>query len=46
MKDRPSAVLAFLILAAVVVYLGIGWRDCTRAHGHYVRGLFGMECVK
>jgi len=33
----------FLIVSCVVLYRG--WRACDARGGHYVRGLFWMECI-
>lgn len=39
------AVLALVVLV-ILIALGIGGRDCDRRGGHYVRGLFWMECIQ
>ena len=35
-----------LVLMVVLALLWHGWRACAQSGGHYVRGLFWMECIR
>lgn len=35
-----------VVIIAVFVVLGLGWRNCHRRGGTYVQGLFRMECIR
>jgi hypothetical protein len=45
---RPSAsgVLLVVVVALVLLGLSLGQHACARRGGHYVRALWGMECIK
>jgi hypothetical protein len=40
--------VGIIALVAAAIYIGIfvKWRDCERAGGVLVRGLFGYECIE
>ena len=44
--DRMVSALIALLILACAVEVTLGWRACRAAHGHYVRGLFWMECLR
>jgi hypothetical protein len=43
---RALRVLLAVGIIAILVALGIGYRNCARRGGTYVRGLVWMECVR
>jgi hypothetical protein len=40
-----NALISFAIIVTLALLVG-GERSCQRRGGHYVRGLFWMECVR
>jgi hypothetical protein len=43
---KVSDVCIIVFVAVILTALLVEARDCRLAHGHYVRGLFWMECLK
>lgn len=38
--------IVVIFVAIVLLVMAVGWRDCRAQGGHYVRGLFSMECIR
>jgi hypothetical protein len=46
MNSRASNIAMIVVVGTVLLCLLSGYRNCTRRGGHYVRGLFWMECIR
>lgn len=46
MTHRKAEVLISIAILVVFVALWLGWRDCARSDGRYVRGPLWMECIR
>ena len=44
--ERSAIAVVLIVVAVTGVGMYAKWRDCTRAGGTTVRGLFGLECIK
>jgi hypothetical protein len=44
-QDWRTFAFALAILA-IFVAIGIGWHDCARRGGTYVRGVVWMRCIR